>query len=272
MTMKILSLDIETTPALSWHYGLFNQNIGIAQVERKPEMLMWATHWYGEPLSTTKAYWANEEGALETLWHQLDEATHVMGYNSDRFDLLWINAEFKRLNVMGGKPYSPVQKLDLMKHIKKNFRNLSNKLAFTSTHLLGLEGKKNESALALWLEMYRAEQAYIDAELYNLKDAARKADRKAAAARKRMERYCIQDVRLLPKMYEELLPWLTGINVNVYTGDLDSCPNCGGTVQRRGFAYSNGSKKQRYHCQNKKCGAWSQSNRSEELSRVRNHR
>ena len=254
MTMKILSLDIETTPALSWHYGLFQQNIGIAQVERKPEMLMWATHWYGEPLSSTKAYWADQAGDLEKLWHQLDEATHVMGYNSDRFDLLWINAEFKRLNVMGGKPYSPVQKIDLMKHIKRNFRNLSNKLAFTSTHLLGLEGKKDESALALWLEIYRGDE------------------KKVAAAKKRMERYCIQDTKLMPKMYRELLPWLTGINANVYSGDLDSCPNCGGKVQRRGYAFSGGSKKQRYQCQNEKCGAWSQSNRSEELSRVRNHR
>src|SRR5690606_9295050 len=73
-------------------------------------------------------------------------------------------------------------------------------------------GKKDENALDLWLEMYRAE--------------VRGDDRARQRARDRMERYCIQDVRLLPKMYKDLLPWLTGINANLYTDDMDGCPNC----------------------------------------------
>lgn len=270
MSMRLLSLDIETTPALSWHYGMFNQNFGLAQVERKPEMLMWASHWYGEPLSTTKASWADQSGALEDLWNRLDEATHVMGYNSNRFDIPWINAEFKRLGVHGGKPYSPVKKIDLMVQIKRNFRNLSNKLQFTSTHLLGFEGKKDENALSLWLEMYRAKSA-MDTLLPGL-DTHAKATRAYGSARSRMERYCVQDVRLLPKMYKDMLPWLTGINANLYNGILDGCPNCedGGKLQRRGYATSNAGNYQRYQCT--KCGTWSKGNRSLEMSTVRNFR
>jgi uncharacterized protein YprB with RNaseH-like and TPR domain len=257
VSMRLLSLDIETSPALSWHYGMFNQNFGLKQVERKPEMLMWASHWYGEPLATTKASWADEPGAYEDLWDRLDQATHVMGYNSNRFDLPWINAEFKRLGVRGGKPYSPVVKVDLMLQIRKNFRNLSNKLQFTSTHLLGFEGKKDENALDLWLEMYRAE--------------VRGDDRARQRARDRMERYCIQDVRLLPKMYKDLLPWLTGINANLYTDDMDGCPNCPagpGALERRGYAYTGAGRKQRYRC--RKCGTWSKAARGGEFSAVRN--
>jgi hypothetical protein len=267
--LKLLSLDIETTPALSWHYSMFNVNFGLSQVERKPEMLMWASHWYGEPLSTTKAYWAEDPESLETLWHQLDEATHVMGYNSDRFDLPWINAEFKRLGVMDGKPYSPVKKIDLMKQVKRNFRNLSNKLAYTSTHLLGLEGKKDESALALWLEIYRSED--VAKEFRNLGEtvAAERFEKKALAAKKRMERYCIQDVKLLPKMYKELLPWMTGINAGLYTGDLAACPNCGaGKLQKRGYAYTAASAYQRYQCTS--CGTWSRGTKSVDVSLLRN--
>lgn len=253
MSMRLLSLDIETTPALMWGYGMFNQNFGLPQVERKPEMLMWASHWYGDPLSTTKAGWAEHSGDLEELWDRLDEATHVMGYNSNRFDLPWINAEFKRLGVRGGRPYSPVKKIDLMLQIRKNFRNLSNKLQFTSTHLLGFEGKKDENALSLWLEIHRGDE------------------RQAEAARRRMERYCIQDVRLLPKMYKDLLPWLTGIGANVYNDDLTGCPNCGSDkLQRRGYATTAIGRRQRFLCT--KCNTWSQSARGGEFTDVRNAR
>lgn len=251
--MRILSLDIESKPALLWGYSLWNQNFSLAQIEAPPEMIMWASHWYGEPLSTTKASWVEDKGGLEDLWHRLDEATHVMGYNSNSFDIPYINAEFKRLGVMGGKPHSPVKSIDLMRQIKKNFRNVSNKLAFTSTHLLGLEGKKDENALHLWLEIYRGDE------------------KKAAAARKRMERYCIQDVRLLPKMFDEMKPWLTGVNANLYNGLPDSCPNCGGSkLQRRGHAATTAGNYQRYQCQG--CGTWSRGNKSLEFTSVRNYR
>ena len=81
-------------------------------------------------------------------------------------------------------------------------------------------------------------------------------------ARAEMERYCKQDVNLLPKMYKDLLPWLSGINANLYTADqhTDACPNCGSTkLQWRGWAHTAVSSYARFQCQ--KCGKWGRSNR-----------
>src|SRR5690606_16944066 len=151
MTMKLLFIDIETTPALSWHYGLWNQNLGISQIERPPEIIGWASRWYGEGPSTCEWYGAEDMASFEVLWRQLDEATHVGHFNGKTFDMPWINHEFFKKGVFDRKPPSPYKQIDLMKQIRRNFRSISNKLAFLSTDLFGLEGKIDESALALWI-------------------------------------------------------------------------------------------------------------------------
>lgn len=256
MSAKILALDIETTPALLWGYGLFNQNFGIHQIERPPEMIGWATRWDDQPASSCAWEDPTRDG-LEKLWHQLDEATHVLHFNGKTFDMPWINHEFVKHGIMGGKPPSPYKQIDLMKQIRGQVRSISNKLAFLSTDLLGFEGKIEANALTLWLEMYRAEQRGDTAAYLK--------------ARGKMIRYCKQDVNLLPKMKRKYLPWMTGINANLYSGNLDGCPNCGGSrLERRGYAHTAAGAYQRYRCNT--CGTWSRGNRSLEMTTTRNYR
>lgn len=254
--IRMLAIDIECAPALAWTYGLWNVNIGIGQIEKPPEIIGWAYRWYGEPAKTCKYTWAEAEGAYEDLWAQLDEATHVLHFNGTSFDMPWINHEIEKRKVNGGRPPSPYKQIDLMRQAKKNFRSISNKLQFLSTDLLGLEGKVGESALDLFLAIYRGDE------------------KKRAAAEKRMERYCKQDVNLLPKMYDAMLPWLTGINANLYTGDPseEGCPNCGSRkhLQKRGSSTTGAGMYQRYHCQ--KCGTWSKGRRGLAFSETRNDR
>lgn len=239
MSQKILYLDIETSPALFWGYSMFNQNFSLPQIERKPGIIGWGSAWEGK-----KARWYDgpelgNEGNLEVLWRQLDEADVVVHFNGQRFDMPWVQREMIRLRIMDRKPFSPVHQIDLLKQVKRITRNVSNKLQFTSTDLLGLEGKTGDSALVLWLEIWAAQQAGDE-------KALQKAIRK-------MARYCRQDVDLLPEYLNEIRPWAQGLRANLESG---GCPKCGSlNVQSRGTATTATGTYQRFHCQD--CGGWS---------------
>ncbi len=252
-SMRVLHLDLETTPALAWTYGLWNVNLGIHQIERPPEIMGWAAMWHGDKPSTCKYTWADEPGAFEALWELLDEATHVSGFNSNSFDIPWINHEFVKKGIKGGTPPSPYKKIDVMRIIKRHMRSISNKLAFLSTDLLGFEGKVDANALTLFLDIWRNPEG----------------SPKWLAARKKLAVYCVRDVTLLPKMLDAILPWVTGLNANAYTGELDGCPNCGSSrLQKRGSAYTAVSRFQRYRCTD--CGTWSRDKKSLDITGVRN--
>ena len=267
MSIRILDLDIETSPALKWGYGMFGQNYSLEMIHTPPGIVGWATAWDGEPARNTTWYDGPALDGfvddLDTLWDQLDEATHVEHFNGRSFDMKWINHEFIKYGIAGtghrrkpghGRPPSPYKQIDLMREIKREVRSLSNKLQFLSTDLLHLEGKIGASALTLWIDMYDARQAGDEVAYQK--------------ARAKMARYCRQDVNLLPKMRRQYLPWMRGINVNLYNGDPDSCTNCGGTkLQRRGYAYTAVGKRQRWHCA--ACGSWIQSARGGEFTNVR---
>jgi DNA-directed RNA polymerase subunit RPC12/RpoP len=78
-----------------------------------------------------------------------------------------------------------------------------------------------------------------------------------AAAWKLMEKYNKQDVILLEKLYDRLLPWIDGHpNHGLYEeSDTMVCTNCGSKhLQRRGLQHSLTASYQRYQCQD--CGTW----------------
>jgi hypothetical protein len=272
VSTRILVLDIETSPALIWGYGLFNQNHSIGQIEREPDIIGWASRWEDEPARTCTWYdgpaMDGFTDSLNTLWDQLNEATHVLHFNGKSFDTKWVQQNFVKYGIRGsgrkpvpgaGWPPSPFKEIDLLLQIRGRTRNISNKLDYVSRDLFGLEGKMAVNAMTQWLAMYHPFQAG-DMAAYE-------------KAREKMARYCKQDVNLLPRMKKKYLPWMNGINVNLYSGHLDGCPNCPAGVsrlQRRGFYSSGAGNYQRYRCM--ACGTWSKSNRSLEMSTVRNAR
>lgn len=46
--MKILLLDIETSPNVAHVWGLWQQNVGTNQLLEASEVMCWAAKWYGE--------------------------------------------------------------------------------------------------------------------------------------------------------------------------------------------------------------------------------
>lgn len=244
MTPRIVTLDIETAPLSSYHWGLWDQNIGLEMVQEDWTILSVSWKELGKP----KVHFLSTGGRgskrvrddlplLRQLWAVLDEADIVVTQNGKAFDLKKINA---RLIVHGFKPYSPIKVVDTKIVASKHFAFTSNKLAFLSDKLT--QTKKSEHkefpGFELWAEC--------------LKD-----NRRAWAE---MEKYNKIDVQSTEELYLKLRPWIEGHpNIAAYAeADIPQCPKCGsGEIQMRGKAFTQSGEYHRFAC--KSCGGWSRS-------------
>ena len=138
-------------------------------------------------------------------------------------------------------PPPPIKQIDLLKVVKSQFKFPSNKLDYVSQRL-HLGKKEPHEGHTLWIKCMNG-------------------DKKAWQT---MEKYNIQDVLLLEKLYKKLLPWIKQpLNVNLMRKDRNgwSCPTCGKDhLISKGFTYSTTGAYQRYQC--KACGAYSVDRRS----------
>jgi hypothetical protein len=231
--MRILLLDIETAPNLVHVWGLWQQNVGLPQIIDSGYVLCWSAKWLDqEDVMFSSTYHDGREKMLNTIHALLDEADAVIHYNGTKFDIPTLNKEFL---VDGLAPPSPVKQIDLLRTARSQFRFPSNKLDYVS-QTLGLGKKIKHIGHELWIQC-----------MNNDKDAWHQ-----------MMEYNINDVILLEKVYNKLLPWIKGHpNVSLYNEDQETvtCPACGGThLQKRGFFYTNSYKYQRYQCQG--CMKW----------------
>lgn len=235
--MKILLIDLETSPNLAHVWGLWQQNVGLSQLLESTEMMCFAAKFLGD--KKTQFYSTFHDGKAEMVqkaWDLINEADVVMGWNSKSFDEKHLNREFLEA---GMRPPSPTKSLDLMHAVKRKFRLPSNKLQYVSK-LMGLAGKVQHSGHELWVKCLAGDEK----------------------AWREMRRYNIQDVDLLEDLYLALRPWIDGHpSIALYAGteeDAAACNNCGSTdLKREGYAFTKLGKFQRFVCQS--CGKWGRS-------------
>ena len=183
--MKILLLDIETTPMQVYAWGLWEQNIGIDQIIKSSEILCFGARWLGQKKVIFKSsFHDGKEKMLEELHSLMEEADVLVGWNSAAFDHKHINREFLEAGMV---PPSPTKDLDLMSVVKSNFLFPSNKLDYVAQKL-GVGAKVKHSGFSLWIKCMAG-------------------DKKAW---EEMKKYQIQDVNLLVDLYDILNPWLVG--------------------------------------------------------------
>lgn len=202
---RVLVLDIETRPMLVHTWGMFQQNIGPAQVVDWGGLLCFAAKWDGEPDVMFHADWhkGGKERMVLAAWRLLNEADAVVGWNSARFDVRHFNAEFQRCGLSRPTPYRNV---DLMRAQKRDAFMMSNKLE--SRRLwLGEEGKADTGGFSLW-------RGCMD------------GDREA---RRLMEEYNRRDVEITQEEFDRMRAggWVRNLpNLSLFGGHV--CPNCGG--------------------------------------------
>jgi hypothetical protein len=235
--LKLLFIDIETTPIVAMTWGLFNQNISVDQVLKPHSLLCFAAKWRGDKQlfyhASPKQEGRDFNDMVRAAHRLLSEADAIVHFNGTSFDVPRLNTQFVKL---GLPPPPPVPQIDLKKVVMSKFDMTSSKLAFVGPYLKIGEKVKN-SGWELW-------QKCLDGN---------------GNAWLEMEKYNKQDVVLLEKLYDRVLPWIDGHpNLNLYVDEKDPvCPSCGSEkpLQRRGYVKTVTNAYVRYSCTS--CGRWS---------------
>lgn len=229
MASKILTLDIETKPAIAYVWGLFDQNISLNQLIEPSAPICVAAKFLGDKEMHFFSDWGDgHQEMIQGIHALISQADAVVGYNTDGFDLRKLRGEFL---LAGLTPPPTVTSIDLLKSVKKlGFQ--SNKLAFVGP-MLSIGKKVETEGFGLWSSVMAGD----------------------VRAQARMEKYCKGDVILTEQLYKKILPFIAN---HPHLGEVGGheCGACGSSkLQSRGFRRTKAFKIQRLQCQN--CGSWS---------------
>jgi hypothetical protein len=237
MKPKILVLDIEVSPIISYTWGLFDQNVALNQIRQDWHVLSWAAKWFGE----SRVYYADQRKAkditddrkiLEQLKELWDEADLLLTQNGISFDVKKLKARFI-LN--GMQPPAPVKVLDTLRIAKKHFAFTSNKLAYLSEKLCTKYKKLTHheyEGFDLWKECMAGNK-----KAWNV-----------------MEKYNKHDILALEELYEKLRAW-DNTNLGIYHKEACKCGSQ--RLQSKGVRRTVAGEYRRYQC--KDCGHYLQS-------------
>lgn len=235
--MKVLTLDLETSPILAHVWGLFDQSVGLPQIIEDTRVIAVAAKWHGEK----KMIWLSEDKMphsemIEKAHALVSEADVIVTFNGKNFDMRHLKREFVQAELPPPEPWVDV---DLLPEVKKLYRFPSNKLAYV-TDRLGLSGKMSNSGHSLWVRCMAGDEK----------------------AWREMRRYALQDVRVTEELFDRIRPWITGLPIaSLYdeTGAPEQC-SCGSThFQSRGYYYTATSRYQKFFCV--ECKRWLRSGR-----------
>ena len=229
--MKILLIDIETSPNTAHVWGLWQQNVSLNQLLESSYTMCYSAKFLGEKTIYFDSVHKNDaKTMLEGVYKLLEQADAVVHYNGSKFDMPTLNKEFL-LHKM--PPTPPIKQIDLLMVVKSQFRFPSNKLDYVGK-TLGVGAKTEHEGFDLWIKcMNRDGKAW-----------------------KRMEEYNKQDVILLEKVYHRMLPWIKNHpNHGLYRDsslnccDRPVCPNCGSfNVVKKGTETTKTMKYERFKC------------------------
>ena len=244
--LKILTLDIETSPNMAYVWKLWKENIPLERFLESGKVLCVAAKWYDDPdMMFLSDFHTGHDDMVYELWDLLDEADVVVHYNGDNFDIPHINTEFA---VLGLNPPSSYKSIDLMKAVKQRFRLPSYKLAYVLERF-GIGKKIKPSGFDLWPRCMAGDPT----------------------AWEEMRTYCENDTYEEEDLYTFIRAWIKNHpNIApIEEGDENVCTRCGSTNlsptshkdRTPTFQYAT------FICLD--CGGWMKDKSSERISNLR---
>jgi DNA polymerase elongation subunit (family B) len=226
--VRVLTIDIETSPNLAYVWGMFKQNVALTQLVEAGQVICWAASWYGEDPMFMSDHHDGHDQMVKGAWDLLNEADIVVHYNGTSFDIPHLNREFALAGLTPPKPYKQV---DLLRTARKQFRFPSNKLDHVA-QALGVGAKVSHTGFQLWIDCMAD-----DPEAWEL-----------------MRTYNLGDIKVTEALYDKLRPWIPNHpHLGMFTGSAWSCPNCGHkgvSKQRTGHIHTNVQTYRGYQCPN----------------------
>jgi len=224
---RILVYDIETAPIIAHVWKLWDNNVGLNQIDQDWHIMSFAAKWLGED----EVFYYDQRDAvnieddsylLSKLWELLNEADFVIGHNIKRFDTKKVNARF----ILNGFPKpSPYRQYDTMVVARDQFGFTSNKLAYLSS-VLCPEQQKNKH------EEFQGHELWSECLKGNMR------------AWECMEEYNRDDILATEAVYNKLCVWDNKLpNFDVY---IDEEVDMSNWVHDGKFAYSNLAKYKLY--------------------------
>lgn len=208
---KELIFDIEITPTLSYHWatgGLYD--VQIIEVVEDSQILSFAYKWRGEKkihkiaqcdLPSYVPGKLDDRELVEELIKLFDQADVLIGQNSDKFDIRYVNTRAIMLDIK--KPTRSKQ-LDTKKMANSDFMFPSNALQFLSTKL----GSKGKMAHAGFMTMFKGCKAG-DMKYWNM-----------------LKKYNGVDIEETEFVLDKFLPWYNRDKPTWQTKK--QCPHCQG--------------------------------------------
>ena len=207
---KVLIYDLEVSPSLMYAYGYYDPKV--IKVVETPRLLSIAWKWLGDKqvqCETIADYNPigeyDDTSITKRLWNLLDTCEVAVAYNGNRFDNKVANTLFVEKEM---QPPSPYKTFDPLQTAKRFFRFECNKLDYVGKLLEGF-GKTEQTYGDCWEDLMFGD----------------KRERKDAD--KLMKIYNKNDVVILEKVYQRLLPWATNHPNMALASGHEVCPRCG---------------------------------------------
>lgn len=222
---RILFIDIETAPLFAALWSMFQDGVGLAQIQSDWFILSYCAKWMGED----QVYYRDLRGTVKTeddydlvaeIFELLNQADIVVAHNGRRFDVKKVNA---RLILNGFPKPSPFRVIDTLEIAKEQFSFTSNKLEYLTDKLCEVKKSKHGkfAGYELWKQVLLENPEAWD----------------------EMEEYNIKDVLSLEELYTVLSSWSGKLpNFDVYCDEILDM----GEWEKNGFAYTQYGKFQVY--------------------------
>ena len=235
--LRVLILDIETSPLLVYVWELKDQYVGLNQMIKDWDIMAWSAKWLNTHASNIhyfdKRRDKDDKRILKPLWDLLNEADVVITQNGKAFDSKKINARFM-LHKM--PPPSPYKHLDTYLIAKNAAAFTSHSLEYLSDRFCTKYKKlshKQFPGLSLWIECLKGNNK----------------------AWEEMKTYNIHDVLATEEFYNKIKGWVPQNAPKLFT-TASVCSICGSMAQRRGTELKGKTLVQRVQCKSPSCGKW----------------
>ncbi len=208
---KILYFDCETSPNLTFVWRLGKQYVGMDQIHKERKVTCICYKWAGEKtihslqMNLSKHDLGKKDDdadrqMLVDFCKVYAQADLTVAQNGIKFDIAFIRSRLVKFGLPDIKPVI----LDDTYLASKGIGFNSHKLDYLAQHF-GL-GKKASHPYSLWVDVMGGSQKALTDTV----------------------KYCKQDVNLLEKVYNNLLPYIKSkLNRATFAQDIKICPSCG---------------------------------------------